>query len=154
VTYCIDTSSLIAAWDERYPITHFPKFWQLIEQALRTGNIVTTLAVIDELKHKSDDLRKWLVAIDAGIIPLDEDIQIEAAAILQRHPRLVMEKKQRFAADTFVIATARIKKLTIVTEEKPTGSLARPNIPDVCKDYGVLCISLIQLIRKEGWVLG
>lgn len=26
MTYCIDTSSLIAAWQERYPIENFPNF--------------------------------------------------------------------------------------------------------------------------------
>ena len=35
-----------------------------------------------------------------------------------------MEKKQRFAAE----------RLTVVTEEKPTGGLNRPNIPDLCAD--------------------
>lgn len=125
-----------------------------MEQSFRDGTIVTTAAVLDELKRKSEDLQKWLSALGVGILPLEEDIQEAVAAILQQHPRLVMEKKQRFAADSFVIATAVIRKLTIVTEEHPTGNLARPNIPDVCNDYGVLCINLIRLIRQEAWIIG
>jgi Domain of unknown function (DUF4411) len=37
VPYCIDTSSLIAAWEERYPIDHFPNFWKLFEGAIDDG---------------------------------------------------------------------------------------------------------------------
>ena len=31
-TYCIDTSCLIAAWDERYPPENFPKFWEYLDK--------------------------------------------------------------------------------------------------------------------------
>jgi hypothetical protein len=75
-------------------------------------------------------------------------------AILAKHPKLVMEKKQRYAADPFVIATAKVKCLTVITDEKATNTLNRPNIPDVCNDYGVLCINLLQLIQSENWVIG
>lgn len=29
--YCIDTSSLIDAWQARYPIEHFPNVWARID---------------------------------------------------------------------------------------------------------------------------
>jgi predicted nucleic acid-binding protein len=154
VAYCIDTSSLIAAWDERYPPENFAKFWTLMAKALNDGTISLSLAVLDELKKKSEDLHTWLGEQEVPVVQLEEDIQVEVAAILQKHPRLVMAKKQRFAADTFVIATAKIKNLTLVTEEKPTGNLAKPNIPDVCNDYSIPCINLLKLIRQEAWVIG
>jgi hypothetical protein len=44
--------------------------------------------------------------------------------------------------------------LQIVTEEKPNGSLARPNIPDVCAEMNMTCIGLLQLIQTEKWVVG
>ena len=28
VVYCIDTSALIAAWQERYPLENFPRVWE------------------------------------------------------------------------------------------------------------------------------
>ena len=64
-----------------------------------------------------------------------------------------MGKKQRFAADPFIIAVAKLRGLTLVTEERPTGSLNRPNIPDICADYGLSYINLLQLIRAESWVI-
>jgi hypothetical protein len=64
-----------------------------------------------------------------------------------------MAKKQRFAADPFVIAAARVRSLTVVTEEGRTGKLAKPNIPDVSDAYAQECINLIGLIRAEAWLI-
>ena len=46
-TYCIDTSCLIAAWEERYPIDNFPNFWNLLDRAIQAGRIVAPQAVHD-----------------------------------------------------------------------------------------------------------
>jgi transcriptional regulator with XRE-family HTH domain len=54
----------------------------------------------------------------------------------------------------FVIALARVKRLLIVTDEKPTGSMARPNIPDICTGLQLPTMGLLQLIQAEKWVLG
>jgi hypothetical protein len=85
---------------------------------------------------------------------LDGAVQVEAAQILAQFPRLVGEKKLRTSADPFVIALARVEGLQVVTDEKPTGSLARPNIPDVCAQLNMMVIGLLQLIQSEKWVLG
>lgn len=153
MAYCIDTSCLIAAWEERYPPDNFPKFWIYLERLVDEGRVRAPVAVLDETEKKSKDLHAWLKARPALFIDYEEEIQLEVRAILSRYQRLVMEKKQRYAADPFIIATARVKGLTIVTEEKPTFSLNRPNIPDVCRDMGLDCMSLIELIRAEAWVI-
>ena len=85
---------------------------------------------------------------------LDDDVQIEVANVLQQFPRLVADKKVRTSADPFVIALARITGHQLVTEEKPTGSFNRPNIPDVCLGLGVTSINILQLIQTEKWVVG
>lgn len=86
---------------------------------------------------------------------LDEDVQIEAAKVLAAHPRLVGERKLRTSADPFVIALARVESLQIITEEKFTNSLNRPNMPDVCQALGMNpCFDLLRLIQTEQWVLG
>jgi hypothetical protein len=151
--YCIDTSSLIAAWEERYPIDNFPNFWRLMDGAIQAGKIVAPQAVFDETKKKSEELHAWLADRNTTFLELDAPTQREVRAILAKHQRLVAEKKQRFAADPFVIAVAKLQNLRIVTEERPTGSINRPNIPDVCSDYGLTYINLLQLIRTEVWVI-
>jgi hypothetical protein len=152
--YCIDTSCLIAAWDERYPIDNFPNLWRLMESAIQAGRIIAPRAVHDETEKKSKELHAWLADRKQVFWELDEPTQREVKAVLATHPRLVAEKKQRFAADSFIIATAKLLQLTIVTEERPTGNLNRPNIPDVCGAYGLSYINLLQLIRAEAWIIG
>jgi predicted nucleic acid-binding protein len=153
VSYCIDTSCLIAAWEERYPPENFPKFWNYLDQLILDGRVRAPAAVLDETEKKSKELHAWLKDRPSLFIDYEEEIQLEVRNILANYPRLVMEKKQRFAADSFIIATAKAHGLTIVTEEKPTGSLNRPNIPDVCRDMHLEWIGLIQLIRAEAWVI-
>ena len=55
-TYCIDTSCLIAAWEERYPPENFPKFWDLLDRAITGGLVRAPMAVLDEVEKKSKDL--------------------------------------------------------------------------------------------------
>jgi hypothetical protein len=152
--YCIDTSSLIAAWQERYPIENFPAFWRKIEELIRAGRLVSPVDVFHEIGKKSDDLRAWLGQREGLFRELDEAVQIEASNVLSQFPRLVGQRKLRTSADPFVIALARTERLEIVTDEKPTGNPDRPNIPDVCAAMGVRCISLLDLIKAEKWVIG
>ncbi len=68
---------------------------------------------------------------------------------------LVGERKLRTSADPFVIALGQVERLQIVTDEKPTGSAQRPNIPDVVTALGLPpCMGLLELIRAEKWIVG
>jgi hypothetical protein len=58
--YCIDTSSLIAAWQERYPIENFPAFWIKLEVLINEERLVAPIDVLLETKKRSDELHVWL----------------------------------------------------------------------------------------------
>lgn len=116
--------------------------------------LVSPIEVLHETQKRSDDLHTWLKARGEMFRELEDEIQIEAANVLAKFPRLVGQKRLRTAADPFVIALARVAGLKIVTDEKPTGSLERPNIPDVCSAIGINCIGLLEVIRAEKWVIG
>jgi hypothetical protein len=62
---------------------------------------------------------------------------------------LVDLKKGRGQADPFVVALARVRGATVVTEEhaKPTA----PKIPDACRRFGIRCINLLEFIREMRW---
>jgi hypothetical protein len=153
-TYCIDTSSVIAAWQERYPPENFPSFWVKMDALAVAGSLVAPIEVLHETKKRSDELHAWLKARPFMFRELDDAMQIEVANVLSQFPRLVGERKLRTSADPFVIALARVEGLQLVTDEKPTGSLARPNIPDVCQQLSMPWMGLLQLIRAEKWVVG
>jgi Domain of unknown function (DUF4411) len=153
--YCVDTSSLIAAWQERYPIENFPKFWDRMDGLIREERLISPIEVFHEIKKRSDELHGWLKGRkEAMFRELDDEVQVEVSNVLQRFPRLVGEKKLRTSADPFVIALARVTGHQIVTEEKPTGNVNRPNIPDVCARLGVAPMSVLQIIQNEKWVMG
>lgn len=148
--YCLDTSSLIAAWQERYPIENFPKLWEYIELLILNGRVVIHTAVYDETGRGSKDLHAWLKKYTKHFIAFDTETQIEVKQILKDYPKLVAVKKQSFAADPFIIATAKINHLIVVTEEA-FKTLENPHIPNVCNELKVPYINLIQLIREEKW---
>jgi Domain of unknown function (DUF4411) len=155
VNYCIDTSALIAAWQERYPPENFPPFWTRVDSSINNGQLSAPMEVLRETKKRSDELHKWLSEREGMFRDLDDEIQVEATIVLAKFPRLVGEKKLRTSADPFVIAMARVEKRRIVTDEKPTGNLNRPNIPDVCEALGMKpCMGLLQFIQAEKWVIG
>lgn len=152
--YCIDTSSLIAAWQERYPIENFPPFWVKMDALIADGRLIAPIEVLNETKKRSDELHAWLKTSPAMFRELDDAMQIEAAQVLGRFPRLVGERKLRTSADPFVIALAKIEGVALVTDEKPTGNASRPNIPDVCNAFGMTTMGILDLIRAESWVIG
>ena len=153
--YCVDTSSLIAAWQERYPIENFPKFWDRMDALIKDGRLISPIEVFNEIKKRSDELHGWLKSRKEDMFrELDDDVQIEVTNVLKQFPRLVADKKLRTSADPFVIALARITGHQLVTEEKPTGSLSRPNIPDVCAQLSLSTIGILQVIQREKWVAG
>lgn len=153
-SYCADTSSLIAAWEERYPPENFPQFWDRLEGLSQTSRALIPEAVVDETDKRSKELNKWLKDRPHAIVSYETEIQQEAKSILAAHPLLVKQSKSRFAADPFVIATARVKSLVVLTEETPSNSDNRPKIPDVCRAMSIECVNLITLIRREKWVIG
>lgn len=151
--YCIDTSALLDAWVRWYPPDLFPSLWQHVEKLTdEDEELCSCEDVFEELSQKAgDDIHAWAAARQNIFIPLDDAIQAKATAILDQYPRLVDTRKGKSLADPFVIATAVEHNLIVVTGEKPTRSIEKPKIPDVCVALRVECIDFVELIRREKW---
>lgn len=146
--FSIDTSSLIQAWSRAYPLDTFPTFWDKMSGIVGQGVIITPDVVLDELKRKDDGLYDWAVERKEHLIyPLDGEIQKVVKDILGNFPRLLDTKRGRSGADPFVIALAKIKGRTVVTDEI-IGKPQKPSIVDVCHHYNIECINLLAMIRK------
>jgi hypothetical protein len=152
VKYCIDTSSILHAWIEAYPPDNFPPVWDKINDFIAKGKLISSEEVLRELKKKHDSAYQWAKGHTNVFLPLDEATQVLVAEIMSNHKRLVDTRKGRIGADPFVIAVAKLKHCTLVTNEAITNNLKRPNIPDVCAVMGVECINILQLFQTEGWV--
>ena len=150
--YSFDTSAILHAWRRSYPPKSFPQFWQKVDEIIEKGELKAVDEVLVELEKKDDEVYKWPRARKSKVIvPIDEDIQKVVQTILQNHRRLVDTRKNRTGADPFVIAVAKIKSATVVTNENP-GSAAKPNIPDVCTAMGIRSINILELIQEQKWV--
>lgn len=149
--FSIDTSALIAAWGERYPPDVFPVIWSPMAEMFDSSVAGCIDEVRLEIGKKSDDLLSWTKSRDEMFYELDADTQIAAKSILSHpeHCKLVNTVKGRGRADPFVIAFAKARGLTVVTEERPAPKKIK--IPDVCGHLGVPCIDLLGLFRMQGW---
>ncbi len=149
--YCIDTSSLVRAWTEAYPLDVFPSFWDRIDELFEDGRITAPDEVLRETSKRDDGLHKWLKQRSGMFAAIDDDLQKSVTEVMADHPFLVKNRPGKNAADPWVIALARITGSTVVTEEVVDQSAKYPKIPSVCCEYKVPWVRLLNVIRTEGW---
>lgn len=150
--YCLDTSALIQGWNVLYPPAFFPGLWTRMEELVDAGEIVSSIEVRLEIERKDDILLAWCTARTGMFLPLTATIQTTASGILAALPKLVDARTGKSMADPFVVATAHTTGTAVVTQERPTGRPLRPKIPEACGHVGVPWMSLLDLIKAEGWV--
>jgi uncharacterized protein DUF4411 len=151
MSFCIDTSSLLEAWQRAYPPDRFPGIWERIEKLIEEGQLVAPDEVLHELERKDDELLAWAKSKPKLFVPLDPFLQNAVTKILAKHAALVGSIPGRNQADPFVVALAQLRRLTVITEEIGTKGLGRPKIPDVCKAEGIECLRLVDAFRRLGW---
>jgi hypothetical protein len=117
----------------------------------QAGQIIAPEDVLEELKAQDDELLGWVKArTDAIIVPTSRALLLEARDVLADHPGLTKTGTGRGRADPFVIALAAQRSCPVVTQEQG-GSATKPRIPFVCTARGVACMSILDVIRNEGW---
>jgi Domain of unknown function (DUF4411) len=127
--------------------------WEQLDQLITEGRLVSSTLVLRECsKQRSEELHGWLKPREAMFVTPDETVQGQVDHIVNAYTALVAAGKEKFQADPFVIAQAKIKCYTVITEETGIGNLGK--IPGVCAAMKVECINLMQLIDEEDWVLG
>ncbi|MDA3823219.1 MAG: DUF4411 family protein [Bacteroidales bacterium] len=147
--YIIDTCSL-TAMRRVYPRDVFPSAWDKLDELAESKTIASTEDVLEEIKSQDDEILEWANEYEEIFHPLSEEIQLSAIKILETHENLIDLKKKKSGADPFVIATAMVHSCAVVTEEKPSGGPSKSKIPDVCLDYGVKCMKILDMLRIEG----
>lgn len=59
MSYSIDTSALMDAWQRWYPADIFPAVWSHLDHLAADGQIHSSEEVLREVAKKDDDLHKW-----------------------------------------------------------------------------------------------
>jgi Domain of unknown function (DUF4411) len=150
VAYSIDSSGILDLF-RYYPPDVFPTIWTEMDTAARGRTVFAIDEVFRELEKKDDVAFQWLKARRGMVVALDTEIQHRVTVILASHPRLIDTRKNRSSGDPFVIGLAQARGLSVVTGERATGVIAKPNIPDVCAALKINCLNVLSMFRNEGW---
>lgn len=155
IVYSFDTSSLIKASAVLYPMENFPSLWDKMKELIRNGRLKMSEPAFDEAM-RGTVLKNWCdeKGLQSFLESKVNDLDQEAVrTILSQYPKLINVEKSTSLADPWVIALAmRYQRGVVVTEEQPTGDLANPKIPDVCKDLGLGWLTIADLVKRENWV--
>ena len=157
--YCIDTNVIVSFMrgtdDEHYGADVFPDQWRFLEAHMQQGDIVAPRKVEEELGkwHKTiKAMPAWLTKHQYLFCDIESDIQLELAKrITCAYEAYALS--ENYLGDLEVMSLAGARKLTVISLEssKSTPSKSRPKIPDVCKEFGIDCVSLPGFLRREGF---
>jgi hypothetical protein len=155
--YSVDSSSLMD-WQARYyPPDVFESVVTRVEQLVVAGRFLAPALVQEEVNVVGGgDLIRWMKDRRSIFVPT-ADTLAEAQKIQNQFTGLRDPKAEYEEADAYVIALARMRGGIVVTQETPAAEKRNPKrthfIPDVCRELGIPCISLLGLMRRENWKL-
>jgi len=145
--YIIDSSSVFSQKDnEPHRRAVYRGLWNRIEELMQDKVIVTVSEIVDEIRDK--DLETWLHNHRCIVLPVNDAIQQNVTRVVTKNPRLVDFKQAKSSADAFLIATAMVYGLIIITEENRDSPY---KIPKVAESLGVKAIDINELCLIEGW---
>ncbi|EQD48048.1 Uncharacterized conserved protein UCP008505 [mine drainage metagenome] len=152
--YVFDTSS-IRSLQHFYPSV-FKTIWDGLDGLVQQKNLISTREVWNELgrQNVSADVLTWAKQNkQIFTTPNAAELQFVAQIFQIKHFQNLIGEQQRLkgtpVADPFVIACAKIKGGTAVTEEQLKPNAAK--IPNVCAHFKVPCIDLEKFMQQQGW---
>ena len=138
-----------------------PGFWeQLLEKG--EGKLILIDKVKEEIYHGSDELAQWLKENEGEFIQKDmndSSVVTSYSQVLQSviDSSIYKERaKEDFAsvADSWICAHAAANGYVVVTLETfDSNCKKRVKIPNVCKDFDVEYIDMLQLLREIGMLI-
>src|SRR5262245_36130821 len=112
--YSFDTSAFVDTWRRYYPPDVFPTIWQKIDALCAGGVIIASREVMRELEKKDDDLLKHLKQNHRStFIEFDQEQQIAAGALVNKHSGWVDPQSTRNNADPYDVALAQVEGVTV-----------------------------------------
>jgi hypothetical protein len=107
--------------------------------------------VLKELEKRDDELLRGAKKHKQMFMPLEGEFLEKGVEIINRHPRLLEQKPGRNGADPWVVALAVVHNAVVVTQERISTKAHAAKIPNVCAAEKVECITVLELIRRQGW---
>lgn len=149
--WCFDTSALIEPWVRHYPPDVFQTVWDQLAKLADAGVIGAPVDVRIELERQSDPLTEWAKTLKSFFVEADRQVMECYTDIINKHPKFMKVNSTKSGADPFVVAHAEILHIPVVTYETHAKKDAAPKIPNVCDLRKVTCVSLVEVLRQEGF---
>jgi hypothetical protein len=152
--YVFDNSSLSVS--RNFFPGRFPSFWSDLGDLVSQGRVVSVREVLKELERWEikSHLQEWVKANRAiFMLPTQEETLFVSKIFSVPHFQQLLSRKQMLTgaplADPFVIASAKVRKGCVVTEETKRPNAAK--IPNVCEHFGIDYTNLEGFMEREGW---
>lgn len=152
--YLLDADTLITGDRKAYPLRRFPVFWEWLQHQGTIGNVKIPLEQFEEIVVGRGELVDWLCSAESrAALILNEELDpaLIADTTLTGYGVLDENGVEQVGRDPFLIAYGRAVpgERTVVTFEvsKPGKRGANRKVPDVCRDFGVPCCSLYEMIE-------
>ncbi|MCC7633622.1 PIN domain-containing protein [Stenotrophomonas rhizophila] len=152
--YVFDTASF-SKLKHYYPGV-FATLWAGLDSMVKAGTLLSTKEVKRELQNGEPDqhVDAW-VSANGHIFttPTAQELQIVSSILAISHFQSLIGEKQRLkgtpVADPFVIAAAKARAGTVVTEELFKMNSAK--MPNICEYFNVPCTNLEGFMALQGW---
>lgn len=154
MSYVFDTSALSPLFRNFYR-NRFPTLWEQFDELIQTGKITSTREVAREIEEGPvATLREW-AATQQHLFPPPNAAEATFVGQIFAVPHFLQIVERRkllkggLNADPFIVARAQAIGGTVVTLEGEPHNGAK--IPNICRHFGIPCISLEGFMEAEDW---
>lgn len=152
--YLLDADTLIRADNTFYRLNRVPQFWDWLRYQGTLGNVKIPIEQFEEITVGTGELVHWLKdeeTKEALLLDEEADPVLVAEVTLKGYGDLDESEIENVGRDPFLISYgyAETTKRCVVTFENSAPGKKGKNrkIPDVCKDLGVGCRTLFDMIE-------
>lgn len=152
--YLLDADTLIRSDRTYYPLRRFPVFWDWLRHHGNAGLVKVPMEQYEEITAGTGTLVDWLQQeeiCEALLFNEEVDAQRVAEVTAKGYAADLDEAElEMIGRDPFLIAyaLAEVSNRCVISFEVSAPSKRRANrkVPDVCRDLGVSCGNLFDMI--------
>jgi hypothetical protein len=148
--YLIDTSAWLDI-DARADVTIV---WHLIYALISCSRTFATRSVLNELRENAI-FKRHLKQHERALLTGDRDdpeYLLHVGRVTLAHPAMSKARGEKTPADPFVVALAELEGYVVVCDESRVTRRNR-KIPSACKQRGIKCMTLDELVATERPIL-
>ncbi len=152
--YLLDADTLIRAANTFYRLKRVPPFWNWLRHQGALGSVKIPLEQFEEIIAGKGELVDWLKGEEAkAALLFDEEADpiLVAEVTLRGYGDFDENDIEKVGRDPFLISygyAGRGERCVVTFENSAPGKKGKNRkVPDVCKDLGVDCCTLFELIE-------